>query len=113
MSSRKAHAKQRLVLFDIDGTILWGGSLWKESFLGALNHCFPDLEFPTIPFCGKTDVQICRELMAHAGFSEAEINDNMRRVVDRYVERALEAVKTRAHEVKVLPGVREIINELV
>lgn len=109
---KRAHAKQRLVLFDIDGTILWGGTLWKESFLGALNHHFPDLAFPAIPFCGKTDVQICRELMAHAGFEERQINENMRRVVDHYVDRALEAVRTRAHEVKVLPGVREILDAL-
>lgn len=109
---KRAHPRQRLVLFDIDGTILWGGSLWKECFLGALEHHYPQLKFPTIPFCGKTDIQICRELMAHAGFNEAQIDENMRRVVDHYIERASEAVKTRAHEVRVLPGVKEILDEL-
>lgn len=50
--------------------------------------------------------------MAHAGFNEAQVDESMRRVVDHYVERASEAVKTRAHEVRVLPGVREILAEL-
>lgn len=102
----------RLVLFDIDGTILWGGPLWKECFLGALSHHFPELHFPLVAFGGKTDVQICREMMALAGFHESQIDENMRRVVDTYVERAHHAVKDRAHEVTVLPGVRQILDEL-
>jgi phosphoglycolate phosphatase-like HAD superfamily hydrolase len=102
----------RLVLFDIDGTILWGGPLWKECFLGALAHHFPDFHFPLVAFGGKTDIQIAREMMAAAGFSEPAIDENMRKVIQLYVERATTAAATRAHEVTVLPGVREVLAEL-
>jgi phosphoglycolate phosphatase-like HAD superfamily hydrolase len=101
-----------LVLFDIDGTILWGGPLWRECFHGALEECFPDLDFPYIPFCGKTDLQIAREVLAAAGFNETDIDGGMRRVVDVYVGRAKIAAATRAHEVTVLPGVREVLERL-
>ncbi|MBI3558352.1 MAG: HAD family hydrolase [Deltaproteobacteria bacterium] len=103
---------KRLVLFDIDGTILWGGPLWKECFLGAMAHFFPDLEFPKVSFGGKTDIQIAREMMAAMGFNEAQVEDHMHRVVDLYVERACVAASTRSHEVSVLPGAKEIIEQL-
>lgn len=111
MSSAK-NTPKRLVLFDIDGTILWGGPLWKESFLGAMAHYFPNLNFPAVSFGGKTDIQIAREMMAGLGFNEAQIEESMHRVVDLYIQRATEAAQTRAHEVRVLPGVREILDEL-
>lgn len=103
---------KRLVLFDIDGTILWGGHLWKESFLQSFEHHFPALKFPAVPFCGKTDVQITRELMELAGFSKEKIDESMNLIVEGYVTRACEAAKTRAAEVIVLPGVREILAAL-
>lgn len=103
---------KRLVLFDIDGTILWGGPLWKDCFLGAIAHYFPGLDFPRVSFGGKTDVQIAREMMAAMGFDEAKIDEYMHRVVELYVQRAADAAADRAHEVKVLPGVHELLSEL-
>ena len=87
---------KRLVLFDIDGTILLGGPLWKECFLGAMSHYFPNLDFPRVSFGGKTDIQIAREMMAALGFNEEQINDYMHRVVDLYVERAIVATATES-----------------
>ena len=103
---------KRLVLFDIDGTILWGGPLWKECFLGAMAHFFPDLQFPKVSFGGKTDIQIAREMMAAMGLTQEQVEDHMHRVVDLYIERACVAAATRAHEVTVLPGAKAIIEEL-
>ncbi len=103
---------KRLVLFDIDGTLLWGGPLWKECFIGALNHYFPQFDFPHVSFGGKTDVQICIEMMGKAGFDEAQVRTSMLLVIDEYVKRATTAVQTRSHEVKILPGVVEILEQL-
>ena len=111
MSSEEMKRK-RLVLFDIDGTILKGGPLWKECFLGSLSHHFPGLSFPNIPFGGKTDVQIAREMIAELGLDDSEVDEAMRKVVELYVDNALEAARTRASEVQVLPGVREILERL-
>lgn len=103
---------KRLVLFDIDGTILWGGPLWKECFLGAMANFFPNLLFPKVSFGGKTDIQIAREMLAAMGLDEAQVEDHMHKVIDLYIERACVAAATRAHEVSLLPGAREIIEKL-
>lgn len=103
---------KRLVLFDIDGTILLGGPLWKDCFLGAMAHYFPNINFPKVSFGGKTDIQIALEMIRDLGFSQAEAEASVLRVVEMYVERATEQSQTRAHEVTVLPGVREILKEL-
>lgn len=103
---------KRLVLFDIDGTILWGGALWKECFLGAMAHYFPAMKFPAVSFGGKTDIQIAWEMMGEMGFSKIQIEEKIHCVVDLYVERATQAAKTRGHEVAVLPGVRDILKKL-
>jgi phosphoglycolate phosphatase-like HAD superfamily hydrolase len=102
----------KLVLFDIDGTILCGGSLWKECFLSAVDHYFPEFNFPNISFNGKTDLQIAHELLASSQISEHDVQIQMRKIIDLYIEKALEQTQTRAHEVEVLPGVRELLNEL-
>jgi phosphoglycolate phosphatase-like HAD superfamily hydrolase len=102
----------RLVLFDIDGTLLHGGPLWKECFLGALAHYYPNLRFPKVAFGGKTDLQICRELMEKAGFEDAVISRSLREIVDLYVQKAAHQLVHRAHEVQVLPGVFELLDAL-
>ncbi len=111
MQSSKQNPK-RLVLFDVDGTILWGGPLWKESFNKAFSSFFPDLHLPEVSFGGKTDLQICREMMAMVGFDEPKIEAMMHKVGEKYIHLALEQVKNRAHEVTPLPGAIELIKEL-
>lgn len=103
---------KRLVLFDIDGTLIWGGPLWRDSFHAALDHFYPNLEFPRISFGGKTDIQICKEVMAHAGFPPEAIEAGMHKVVDEYLERAQQALLTRSHEVRVLPGIKPLLESL-
>ena len=54
---------RRLILFDIDGTLLWGGPA-KDAFHRALVETFGtagDIEVHS--FAGKTDPQIAREAM--------------------------------------------------
>ncbi len=107
-----SNSPKRLVLFDIDGTLLHGGPLWKQSFMGALGHYFPQLEFPKMPFCGKTDLQICHELMTKAGFEESVISESIHKVVELYIKNARVACQGRGDEVSVLPGVRELLDHL-
>ncbi len=102
----------RLVLFDIDGTLLFGGPLWKECFLKAFSHHYPNIEFPNVPFCGKTDLQIAREVLAAAGVESALVERQMPIVVEHYVNLAVPLAEKRAHEVTVLPGVRPLLDTL-
>lgn len=103
---------RRLVLFDIDGTLLFGGPLWKECFIKAFNQHLPGVEFPKVSFSGKTDLQICREIMASCGFDQNKIEEHMIQIGRTYVEFAKKEAPCRAHEVQVLPGVRPLLDEL-
>lgn len=103
---------KRLVLFDIDGTILWGGPLWKECFLAAIEELHPNTDFPRVSFGGKTDIQITREMLAALGLAQDEVDARMKAIIDQYLQNVKRAIPERAPEVKLLPGVREIIEEL-
>jgi phosphoglycolate phosphatase len=112
---------RRLVLWDIDGTILHGGRLWAESFMESFRaHFAGSGEWKRVSFSGKTDRQICRELMQVAGHWRAgvepgscsEQESRIDAVLRGYLDRARAGVVERGHEIKLLPGVREVIAEL-
>lgn len=111
----------RLVLLDIDGTILHGGRLWAESFMEAYVEICAAAVVRKVSFSGKTDRQICRELMEASGIwapgenGQAGVDHNdprIDRIIRGYLAKAREGLRTRAHEVRVLPGVRELIEAL-
>jgi phosphoglycolate phosphatase len=104
---------KRLLLFDIDGTLLHGGPLWKECFESALRAAAPDAELRPTTFNGKTDGQICREMLAnHFGDDVAALDRCVREVLARYVALARAQAEARRHEVELLPGVRTLLDAL-
>jgi phosphoglycolate phosphatase-like HAD superfamily hydrolase len=102
---------KRLVLFDIDGTLLHGGTLWRECFEGAFQACFPDVVVKKVGFNGKTDPQICHELMGEKPLGSA-ITKPVRMILDEYLDRVEKALPTRANEVEALPGTHDLLKEL-
>lgn len=107
---------KRLVLFDIDGTILHGGKLFRQCFEGAIRARFSHDELPRISFSGKTDRQICRELIEAAGFlpdaNELEREASIDLVIQDYLDRVRLAIPLRRNEVKILPGVQAVLERL-
>lgn len=96
----------RLLLFDIDGTLVRCGRQVRELFSAALVEVFGTCgDLDGYDFSGKTDPQIVRELMCGAGFAAAEVAAAMPRMHEAYLSR-LEAELTG---VEVLPGVREAL----
>ena len=67
-------ALRRLVLFDIDGTLLKTDGLGTAAMVEALTEIFgvpvDDAGYTT---SGKTDTQICLELMRRHGFEEGVV----------------------------------------
>lgn len=106
----------KLVLFDIDGTLLWGDGAARRAFGGSLAEVFGTAGPQSVRYDGKTDRQIARELMRAAGFDDAEIDRRMDAVVAGYLERL--RMEVRAGEAAgapnfvALPGVGALLDAL-
>jgi len=101
---------RRLILFDIDGTLVRGGPA-KTAFLGAMAETYGTTGDPeSVSFGGKTDPQIAREILSGAGLDHAAIDEGFPTLWERYLERLEPALET--HPMTVLPGVPELLEEL-
>jgi phosphoglycolate phosphatase len=76
----------KLVLFDIDGTLLWTDGAGRRAMDQALTSVFGAPGDPAYRYDGKTDQQIVREQMKWAGVDDDGIASGMDVVLDRYVE---------------------------
>src|SRR5690625_119687 len=96
---------ERLILFDIDGTILSTNGAAARGFHRALLEVYGTAgPIETHPFDGKTDPQIARELLTLAGLSSEEIEAGFDRLWRAYLrEMAVEFAKP-GHETTLLPG---------
>lgn len=101
---------RRLVLFDIDGTLVQGGPA-KEAFVDAMTETYGTPgSLQRVSFAGKTDPQIARELLSGAGLSRGEIDVGLERLWDRYLAHLEERLP---HDpVRVLPGAAELLEAL-
>ena len=103
----------RLILFDIDGTLLHSHGAGRRAMEGALLATFGTKGSPVYRYDGKTDRQIVRDLMRGEGFDDGEIDVRMSQVMESYVaglQREIEAPHTR---VEVLTGVLQLLDALV
>src|SRR5690606_23803616 len=83
--SRPVAGVMRLVLFDIDGTILSSDGAAPRAFRRALEEVF-GTSGPAegYSFAGRTDPQIARDLLRMAGLGEAEIEAGLERAWTLY-----------------------------
>ena len=102
----------RLVLFDIDGTLLSNDGAGRRAIHGALIEVFGTTGPEGHRFDGKTDPQIVRELMALAGFEAAAVEARMERLLQSYVLRLRDELASPDHHPCVYPGVRELVDTL-
>jgi phosphoglycolate phosphatase-like HAD superfamily hydrolase len=102
----------KLVLFDIDGTILLTDGAGKRAIHRALIEVFGGTGPDGHRFDGKTDPQIVRELMRLEGHDDERIDDRMDRLLDRYVDYLEDELSRGADGVRVMPGVRRLLDVL-
>ncbi len=104
---------RRLVLFDIDGTLLLTAGAGRRAIAAALAELVTDASaYDRVRFDGKTDPQIVSELLAAAGHADPENAERIAEVCAVYVailERELAAGRTRT---QVLPGVAALLARL-
>ncbi len=102
----------RLVLFDIDGTMLSTAGAGRRAVHRALEDVFGAAAPEGHEFDGKTDPQIVRELMQLAGLADDRIQARLPDAIARYVELLGEELGDADHADKVYPGVADLLDAL-
>ncbi len=102
----------RLVLFDIDGTLLNSGGMGRASMQRALAEVFGSPGNPTYRYDGKTDKQIVRDTMRLEGHTDEHIDSRMETLIDLYLDGLRTGVKSGNFHVRPLDGVVELLDAL-
>lgn len=104
---------KRLILFDIDGTILSAQGAPRRAFTRAMESVYGTAgPIDGHAFDGKTDPQIARELLRLDGLSDTEIDAGLSGLWEVYVRELDREFAIPGHETKVYPGVRALLDEL-
>jgi phosphoglycolate phosphatase len=102
----------KLVLFDIDGTLVWTDGAGRRAIHHALTEVFGATGPADYRFDGKTDPQIVRDLMRFVGHDDGHIDSRMQAVFDLYIERLRAELRAPGYRPRVLPGVFELLDAL-
>jgi phosphoglycolate phosphatase-like HAD superfamily hydrolase len=100
----------RLVLWDIDGTLVDSAGLGRDAFIEAFERVTGTPPRQLVPFAGRTDLEIALDLLETAGLSDGEVllEDFHTALATAMAERA-ELVRERGHA---LPGAHEALQRL-
>jgi phosphoglycolate phosphatase len=103
----------RLILFDIDGTILWTNGAGRRAIHRALlDEVGTAGPIEGYRFDGKTDPQIVRELLELAGHPECNSEDRITAVCTRYVELLTAELEKPTQATRIYPGIKELLAAL-
>jgi phosphoglycolate phosphatase-like HAD superfamily hydrolase len=102
----------RLVLFDIDGTMLNSGGMGRASMQRALAEVFGSSGNPTYRYDGKTDKQIVRDTMRLEGHTDEHIDSKMEALIDLYLDGLRSGATSGDFDVRPLEGVVELLDAL-
>jgi phosphoglycolate phosphatase-like HAD superfamily hydrolase len=101
---------RKLVLFDIDGTLLWSGGAGRSAIGQALTAEIGAAgPIEGYRFDGKTDPQIVAELMTAAGHPDAEDESRIAAVCRRYLELLRVELVTRKTGIRLYPGIAALL----
>ena len=102
----------KLVLFDIDGTLLRTDGAGRRAMEGALHTLFGTPGDPSYRYDGKTDRQIAREELRAAGVDDAVITARMDDLLDVYVQRLADELASDATAATLCVGVPALLDAL-
>lgn len=101
----------RLVLFDIDGTLITDRGAARDAFADALEAVYGyDGDLSRYDFSGRTDPQIARMVLGDHGFGDSAIDGHMPRLWETYLEGL--ARNATSDRVRALPGIPELLSVL-
>lgn len=103
----------RLVLFDIDGTLLLSRGAGRRAVLRAMEGMLPPPEaIRGVRFDGKTDPQIVSELLLAAGDPGHADDTHIAAVLQRYVAHLRDELASPDHVTDVMPGVPPLLDRV-
>lgn len=102
----------KLVLFDIDGTILWSDGAGRRHMEAALTAVFGETGPSDYRYDGKTDPQIVRDLMTLAGHAQADIDARIDGVMTHYLDGLRGELSDGRGIVHVFPGIPELLERI-
>ena len=102
---------RRLVLFDIDGTLITDGGAAREAFGYALTAIYGyNGDLLQYDFSGRTDPQLTYMVLRDAGFSDEVITEHIEDLWEAYLEGLVR--RATRDRVRVLAGIRILIDAL-
>jgi phosphoglycolate phosphatase len=102
---------ERLVLFDIDGTLLSAGRVFRQALSEALLATFGVTgPIESFAFSGRTDPEIVRGLMRGAGFDDGAIDARLSEALESYAARLIPLLVPDAVTAKI--GVPTLVERL-
>ncbi|MDP9177455.1 MAG: haloacid dehalogenase-like hydrolase [Gemmatimonadota bacterium] len=102
----------RIVLFDIDGTLLTSDGAGRRSMERALTEVFGSPGSSEYHYGGKTDRQIVRDLMRREGFTDDAIDAQMDQLLESYVAGLATELESGDRTMLLLDGVLELLDAL-
>jgi phosphoglycolate phosphatase len=108
-TKRKMPSSRRLILFDIDGTLITSGGAGETALVRAMESRFGIQEnFEGIVLAGATDALIAHALLAK---HDLEVSpENISALLDSYLHHLAECMP--AHRGRVLPGLLSLLDAL-
>ncbi|MFN3560446.1 MAG: HAD family hydrolase [Chloroherpetonaceae bacterium] len=102
---------KKLVLFDIDGTLVRVRGISRQSLIDALREVFgTEGSAATHNFAGKLDSVIIKEVMRAAGLNDSDIQKGFEEAKRRYIRNFKEHAQ-REH-IEVMAGIYELVEKL-
>ena len=102
----------RLVLFDIDGTLITDGGAARNAYRAALARVYGfDGDLTRYDFSGRTDPQITTMVLRDFGLGDDAIERRMPELWDAYIDGLV--VNATRDRVRELPGIRALLDVLL
>ncbi len=106
---RGMETERRLLLFDIDGTLITSGGAGEWALKDAMKERFGvEEDLQGILLAGATDAKIARELLAKHGIEASA--ENVAALLDEYLQHL--AGRMSRHDGRLLPGIVPVLEAL-
>jgi phosphoglycolate phosphatase len=104
---------RRLILWDVDGTLVWTGPATRDAFDRAISSVLGRATGDHgVSLGGKTDPQIALEILATLALTESEAREHLPGVLRALEERLEDAIHQMRADGRVLPGVEAALAAL-